>query len=274
MACSKDCNFSVEHAIWLFENKPRSAIKIIKNNIEYLELKTRLEMLQCKTLFEALYLYSQNLMAAPLCECGNPRVFWVSGKSKYPRLLCGTCAKSKSVKRMMELKNTKNADGLNGHQLTAFKARDTKRKTFDSFGKNTYQLISEKSSDKKAIAMAKYFASINENTGDLSQTFLYVIFDKNKKLFKIGRSKNPVKRIKGMQLSANSVFELIFLARGEFRTIAKTEMLLHEYFEEDNKLQSKKYPGRTEWFNSTIEDELKIILEDLQNIVKICFLKE
>ena len=255
---------SVEHANWLIKNIPRAASKFINKWPQYNALNILLKTYNAKSILEALYLLSINSSCVPLCSCGKTLSFWISGKRNYPKHICGTCSKTLSQHNMMVKKD---------HKSAALKARDTKYKTIDTYGKNMYQQIAEKSADKKAISMAKHCAKLHCKTAGVDPSFLYAIRNREDKIIKIGRSNNPIKRIFGMQKAAKKNFEIIFIAEDTLFNIVKLEIDLHDHLAEDAILQPKNFPGRTEWFSDKIQDELNILLEDLHGSMKIHYFK-
>jgi hypothetical protein len=268
----------LETAIWLRRKYPRSAVKYINKHPEYSELKRKLDeiiLAGAKRYAEALYLFINDLNSPLKCICGNFRSYTIGGKSEYPRLICPKCARKESNLKGFKTKCAVGIDGLSSVQRSAYKARDTKRARINSDGLDVYQQVAIKSAEKKSRSMKKFCAELflKAESKSTRYSMLYVIHDVEKQLIKIGRSNNAAQRIRDMGRLCHKQFEIIFLGYEKLPVIARIELELQEYFEEDNILQPKNYPGRTEWFSEDILDHLSIIVKDL-NLKSTYFIKK
>jgi hypothetical protein len=257
-----------EHVIWLKSNLIKVAVRFIFSLPEYTELRKELnDILQngAKSRSEAVYLFTIGKIEPLRCACGKFRSFSIGGKDNYPKVLCPSCANKQAVLNGIATKNKIGEDGLTSHSRAAFKASKTKKATIHENGLNTIQQIQAKCADKKAMAMSRFMAELQAkcSTNDMSDAALYVVFDPAIDAYKIGRSKDPGRRVCDMMKQIKRPLSLAYIGQGKLCDIAKIELQLHEYFEEDNVLQPKGFPGRTEWFSSKIKDELALILEDL-----------
>lgn len=257
-----------EHVIWLKANIVRMAVRFIFSLPEYTELRKELNVIlqngaKCRA--EAVYLFTLGKTEPLRCTCGKFRSFTIAGKDNYPKDLCPICANKQATLNGIATKNKIGEDGLTSHSRAAFKASRTKKATIHEDGLNTIQHIQAKCADKKAIAMSRFMAELQakNSTEDMSDAALYVVYDPVIDAYKIGRSKDPAGRINGMSKELKRPLKLAYTGFGKLCDIAKLELQLHVYFEEDNVLQPKGFPGRTEWFSSKIKDELALILEDL-----------
>lgn len=257
-----------EHVLWLKANMIKVAVRFIFTLPEYEDLRKELSVILkngAKSRSEAVYLFTIGKTEPLLCKCGNFRSFSIGGKDEYPNILCPICANKQAVLNGIATKNKIGPDGLTSHSRAAFKASKTKKATIHEDGLNTIQQIQKKCADKKALAMSKFMAELQAkcSSNDMSDASLYVIFEPSIDAFKIGRSKDPQRRILDMMKQIKKPLSLAYIGQGKLCDIAKLELQLHNYFEEDNILQPKGFPGRTEWFSSKIKDELALILEDL-----------
>jgi hypothetical protein len=265
-----------DHAIWLRQSFPKVASRFIRKWPEYASLKAELEIILkngAKTWAEALFLFAHNEQVPYKCiQCPRSRSYSIGGKAGYPnsRGLCAGCSRYESAARGVQTKCVVGDDGLTTHQRLAYKAHATKRITFNEFGVSMHDQISAKSAPARSRAMAKYVAELQAKaaTADMTDAALYVIHDDVLGAFKIGRSKDPVRRITDMQKHVGRQFLTMYIGGGKLCKIARLEIDLHEYFEEDNLLQPKGFPGRTEWFSDSIAGELDTILEDLVDELK------
>jgi hypothetical protein len=91
--------------------------------------------------------------------------------------------------------------------------------------------------------------------GKFSDRFLYIFYDYNMKLMKIGSSKNPEKRMKEISKGKDSSnLKLI----KKYSCSALLENKLHKYFNEFNIMHNVYDDGKTEWFNLSLDDLDKI----------------
>lgn len=257
-----------EHVIWLKANMIKAAVKYIFKLPEYEGLRKELNVIlqngaKCRS--EAVYLFTLGKTEPLRCTCGNFRSFSIGGKCNYPNILCPTCSVKLAYLKGIETKSRIGIDGLSSASRAAYKAARTKKATIHEDGLNTFQQISLKTADKRSRAMGRFMAELQAkcSTNDMSDACLYVVFDTKIDAYKIGRSKDPLGRINGMGKEIKRPLKVAYVGMGKVCDIAVLELQLHDYFEEDNVLQPKGFPGRTEWFSSKIKDELALILEDL-----------
>jgi len=91
--------------------------------------------------------------------------------------------------------------------------------------------------------------------GKFSDRFLYIFYDYNLNLMKIGSSKNPEKRLKEISKGKDRS-SLKLIKKYEFSALLENK--LHKYLNEYNIEHSVYDDGKTEWFNIPLDDLYKI----------------